>query len=62
MGATGVLRIEKGLRRVDVDELLVLAKALKFPIAPLLEGTGCPVCLDAPPSGFTCNACNAGDN
>lgn len=58
--ASGITRIELRQRRVDVDDLMALSKALGCSVKALMEGPTCAVCLDAPPEGFTCNACAAG--
>lgn len=61
MHATGVTKIEKGDRRVDVDDLAVLAKALHVSVAQLLEPpANCDTCRGTPPIGFICSACGAG--
>ncbi|WP_078612098.1 MULTISPECIES: helix-turn-helix domain-containing protein [Streptomyces] len=55
---TGITRIEKGERRVDVDDLLVLAEALQVPYAQLIEPPPpCTSCQGAPPIGFSCLSC-----
>lgn len=57
---TGITRIEKGERRVDVDDLLVLAQALQVPYAQLIEPPPpCAACHGTPPIGFSCLACGA---
>ena len=55
----GLARMEKGTRRIDVDDLFAIAAALDVSPALLLaDGTQlCAVCWDRPPCGFTCNAC-----
>lgn len=58
---SGITRIEQGVRRVDVDDLVAFSKALGFSVKALMEGPSCAVCLDSPPDGFTCNACAAGN-
>ncbi|MGC5534204.1 helix-turn-helix domain-containing protein [Streptomyces sp. SR-10] len=56
----GISRIEKGERRIDVDDLLVLAQALQVPYAQLIEPPPpCASCQGAPPIGFSCLACGA---
>jgi hypothetical protein len=52
-------RLSQGGRRVDVDDLTALATVLGTTATRLLGQTSCPGCLDAPPAGFTCNACGA---
>jgi transcriptional regulator with XRE-family HTH domain len=59
--ATGITKIEKGDRRVDVDDLAVLAQALRVNMAQLLEPPSeCETCHGTPPLGFVCAACGAG--
>jgi transcriptional regulator with XRE-family HTH domain len=53
----GIARIEAGTRRVDVDDLCALARALDVSIVRLMEAERCPSCLGAPPVGFTCQKC-----
>ncbi|MFI7329379.1 helix-turn-helix domain-containing protein [Streptomyces rubiginosohelvolus] len=49
----GISRIEKGERRIDVDDLLALAQALQVPYAQLVEPPPpCTSCHGAPPIGF----------
>jgi transcriptional regulator with XRE-family HTH domain len=55
----GLRRIERGERRVDVDDLSALASVLKTTVGGLMTVGACPVCADAPPSGFTCSTCGA---
>jgi transcriptional regulator with XRE-family HTH domain len=57
--AVGIGRIEEGSRRVDVDDLSVLARALDVSIFKIIEGQRCHACFGAPPVGFTCNSCGA---
>lgn len=56
--ATGITRIEKGQRRVDVDDLVALAQVLGVRTDYLLTGW-CARCEKSPPHGFTCNQCGA---
>jgi len=59
--ANTITKIEKGARRVDVDDLAVLARALQVSVVQLIEPpTECPTCHGAPPPGFICSACSAG--
>lgn len=47
-------------RRVSVEELLVLARALQVPPLVLVSAPSaarCGRCSNQPPSGFTCNTC-----
>lgn len=56
----GLRRIERGERRVDVDDLAALATALSVTPAQLLEEpTECGTCRGTPPLGFTCGTCGA---
>jgi hypothetical protein len=46
------------VRRVDVDDLFVLASALGINPGVLLDPlAGCDTCHGVPPLGFTCNEC-----
>lgn len=48
----------KPVRRVDVDDLLVLAAALKVKPETLWSDPGeCELCSGTPPTGFTCALC-----
>jgi hypothetical protein len=61
IAATGITKIEKGDRRVDVDDLVALAAALSVTPVQLLEPpTECATCHGTPPPGFACTACGAG--
>jgi hypothetical protein len=53
----GLRRIERGERRVDVDDLVALA--VVFGVSPerLLRPFDCPKYHGEPPVGFTCNTC-----
>jgi transcriptional regulator with XRE-family HTH domain len=54
----GLRRIERGERRVDVDDLTLLARVLGVaPAALLRPPTDCGVCHGTPPSGFACRLC-----
>jgi transcriptional regulator with XRE-family HTH domain len=56
----GVARIEAGSRRVDADDLVVLAAVFGIAAQLLLEpATECESCFGVPPAGFTCRACGA---
>lgn len=51
-------RVERGERRVDVDDLAALASVLGVTTAQLLEPpTGCATCHGTPPPGFACTEC-----
>ena len=52
--------LESG-RREDptVTELVAFALALRTTPGELLLAPTCPTCNDAPPAGFTCNACGS---
>lgn len=59
--ATGITRIEKGQRRVDVDDLIAIAAV--FGVRPetlWAPPAECEICHGAPPRGFTCKKCGAG--
>lgn len=48
-------------RRVSVEELLLLARALRVPPLVLVSAplaARCGKCSNQPPPGFTCNTCN----
>lgn len=56
----GLRRIERGERRVDVDDLGALATALGVTVVQLLEPpTDCAACHGTPPPGFDCRICEA---
>lgn len=57
--ASGILKLEKGTRRVTVDELYAFAEIFKVPVDSLVKGPSCGACNDAPPPGFACNTCHA---
>lgn len=57
--ATGITRIEKLGRSIDVDDLAVIAAILGAAPETLLASIACETCKGAPPSGFTCRACGA---
>lgn len=58
MYATTITKIEKMLRRVDVDDLTALATALGVTPVQLLEPpTDCATCHGTPPPGFACTEC-----
>jgi transcriptional regulator with XRE-family HTH domain len=50
--------IERGYRRIDVDDLIVIADALRVDIITLLTKlSDCMTCHGVPQAGFTCNDC-----
>lgn len=54
----GLRRMERGERRVDVDELAAFAKVLGTTTDALLQPPSeCGTCYGLPMSGFTCNEC-----
>ncbi len=58
MYANTITKIEKLLRRVDVDDLAALATALGVTPAQLLDPpTDCSICHGTPPPGFACIEC-----
>ncbi len=58
MDLLAVRRIERGERRVDVDDLVAIAAALGVTAAQLLEmPTECGTCHGTPPPGFACTGC-----
>ena len=54
---SGLLNVSRGVRRVDVDDLVALAKVLGTSPAALLGLASCGTCGDSPPAGFTCQTC-----
>lgn len=46
---------------LPVDLVYAAARVLGVPVGALFEDVPCSVCSGAPPSGFTCNACGAGE-
>lgn len=58
----GLRRIERGERRVDVDDFVALATALNvYPTDLLRARSMCTTCAGSPPPGFICAACRAGE-
>lgn len=56
--ANAITKIEQGQRRIDVDDLVVLAAAIGVTAAGLLLTTAaCMACHGAPPAGFACLSC-----
>jgi transcriptional regulator with XRE-family HTH domain len=55
----GVTKVEKGTRRVDVDDLVAFATALGVAPGQLLASFECAVCEGSPPDGFACRTCGA---
>lgn len=60
---TVIANLENGRRsEVSIDHVVVAARALGTTVVALLEEpVVCPQCKGAPPAGFTCNTCGAGD-
>lgn len=57
-GVLAISRIESLRRRVDADDLVVLARILNVEPADLLmDAPKCRSCGGTPPPGFTCNTC-----
>lgn len=55
----GLRRIERGNRRVDVDDLIALATVFGVrPEALWAPPAECDTCRGAPPPGFICAACS----
>ncbi|WP_262015647.1 helix-turn-helix domain-containing protein [Micromonospora sp. Mcm103] len=50
-------RIERGERRVDVDELVAIARVLDAEPWNLTEPARCDACLGSPPPGYRCLSC-----
>jgi transcriptional regulator with XRE-family HTH domain len=63
VGFSTICRIEKTREpgtspvAVCVDDLVALAAAFGVRPEQLLDEPKCHACMDAPPAGFTCNAC-----
>jgi transcriptional regulator with XRE-family HTH domain len=58
MHATAITKVEKGQRRVDVDDLMALATVLGVtPAYLLVPPAECATCHGAPPPGFACTKC-----
>jgi transcriptional regulator with XRE-family HTH domain len=55
----GLRRIERGERRVDVDDLLAVAAVFGIDAASLwAPPSACESCRGNPPPGFICAACS----
>lgn len=54
-----IYAIERGDRRIDVDDLVMFAHIYHTDPATLLSPI-CDACHATPQSGFTCNACGVG--
>lgn len=53
-----ISKIERGERRIDIDDLVAIAAALGVTSAQLLESPEeCSTCRGTPPPGFACLAC-----
>lgn len=50
---------ERGRHRMTVEEMVAFAKVLRVSPQFLLDEPNCPVCLDVPLTGFTCDECHA---
>lgn len=59
IAANGITKIEKGTRRVDVDDLAALASVLGVRPEQLLMPFECERCHGNPPAGFVCATCGA---
>jgi transcriptional regulator with XRE-family HTH domain len=65
IGYSTIGRIERNRNRnepavaVIVDDLVTLAAVFGVQPAHLLTTPGCFVCMDKPPTGFTCRTCGA---
>lgn len=59
--STVISKIERGERRVDIDDLFAFAAVLGVTPAQLLEPPeDCTVCHGRPPAGFACLTCGSG--
>lgn len=56
---TAVSKMERGTRRIDVDDLVALAAAFGMRPEHLLTPWKCERCNGEPPDGFACRACGA---
>ena len=56
LNASTVLRAEQG-RDVVPSNALLLANGYGLPLGDMLRAPACQQCADAPPPGFTCQAC-----
>lgn len=56
----GLSRIERGERRLDIDEIHAIATVLGVKAENLWQASQCGACLGTPPAGFSCNTCEAG--
>jgi transcriptional regulator with XRE-family HTH domain len=54
-----IVRIEQGLRPIDVDDLAAFATAFGVRPEHLLVPFECPQCTGKPASGFICRICGA---
>lgn len=54
-------KMEKGDKRITVDELAAVASALDVPIASFFNEAPatCRACLDVQMAGYSCNACGS---
>lgn len=50
-------RIEAGLRRVDVDDLVTLAAALGVEVGAIMAADLCEICDGVVPNRFVCDGC-----
>jgi transcriptional regulator with XRE-family HTH domain len=51
---------EKGHRAFTAAELVAYAALFEVTVDSLVAQPQCTVCMDAPPPGFTCQACGTG--
>jgi len=56
---TAITRMESGERGIRLNEAVAAAAALTVPLEHLLKLVFCDQCVDAPPTGFTCQKCGA---
>jgi transcriptional regulator with XRE-family HTH domain len=59
MPQSGLSEVELGVRRVDPDELHLLAAALGVTVGELFTAPACDKCHDAPKPWTKCMACGA---
>jgi transcriptional regulator with XRE-family HTH domain len=55
---TALAQAESGQRKeVSIDWVWAVSSALNVPIKNIIYGPDCTKCSDAPPPGYSCNAC-----
>lgn len=59
IGEQTIRKQETMLPIISIDQAVVVARVFGVPLETLTSQLSCSTCLDAPPRGFTCNACGA---